>query len=88
MPTSSQTQLEVNRAMRVALQREDEGSQHSQRVTKRKYTTTFTPEDCAKIGKYANENGNAAAVKKFKATHGIGEREHCALIQYFNYYSD
>ena len=31
-----------------------------------KYTTSFTPEDRAHIGKYASENGNAAAVKKFK----------------------
>ncbi len=58
------------------MQREEEGtrSQHSQRrVKKRKYTTTFTPEDRAVIGKYASLNGNAAAVKKFKATHEIGE---------------
>ena len=40
--------------------------------TKRKYTTTFTP-DCAAIGKYAAENGNAEVVKKFKATYSIGE---------------
>ena len=40
---------------------------------KRKYTTTFTPEDRAAIGRYATENGNAATVKKFKASHSIGE---------------
>ena len=74
---SSQMQLEVNRAVTAALQREEEGSQHSQRVRKRKYTMTFIPEDCAKIGKYANENGNAAAVKKYKVTHGIGESTVC-----------
>ena len=33
--------------------------------------TTFTPEDGAKIGKYTSVNGNAAAIKKFKATHEI-----------------
>ena len=41
------------------------------RASKRKYTTSFTPEDRACIGKYASENVNAAAVKKFKATHEI-----------------
>ena len=30
---------------------------------KRKYTTTFTPENRASIGHYAAENGNASAVK-------------------------
>ena len=43
------------------------------RASKRKYTTSFTPEDRARIGKYASKNVNAAAVKKFKATHEIGE---------------
>ena len=44
MPMSSPTQLapnvlrEVNQAVIAALQREEEGSQHSQRVRKRKYT--------------------------------------------------
>ena len=33
----------------------------------------FTAEDRAAIGRYASENGNAAAVKKFRATHNIGE---------------
>ena len=40
---------------------------------KRKYTTTFTAEDCAQIGKYAAENGNSTVVKKYKGTHHIGE---------------
>ena len=41
--------------------------------TKRKYTTTFTAESRATIGKYAAENGNIAACKKFKTSHGVGE---------------
>ena len=40
---------------------------------KRKYTTAFTAEDRAAIGRYASENGNAAAAKKFRATHNVGE---------------
>ena len=76
LPTASQTQLspnvlqEVNQAVRAALQPKENGGR---RASKRKYTTSFTPEDRARIGKYASENGNAAAVKKFKATHEIGE---------------
>ena len=34
---------------------------------------TFTPENRAAIGKYAAQNGNAAAVRKYKFTHSIGE---------------
>ena len=37
---------------------------------KRKFTTTFTPENRASIGRYAAENGNASAVR---ATHNVGE---------------
>ena len=55
------------------MQWKEEGTQSQQRVKKRKYTTTFTPENRAKRGKYASVNGNAAAVMKFKATHEIGE---------------
>ena len=40
---------------------------------KGKYTTTFTPEDRAAIARYAAQNGNSAAVKKFKAYHNVGE---------------
>ena len=40
---------------------------------KRSYTTSFTPEDRDAIGRYASENGNAAAVKKFKESHHVGE---------------
>ena len=32
----------------------------------RKYTTTFTAEDRAKVGKYAAENGVAKAQRHFK----------------------
>ena len=32
---------------------------------KREYTTTFTDEDRAKIGRYAAESGNAITVKHF-----------------------
>ena len=40
---------------------------------KRKYTTTFTAEDRAQIDKYAAENGNLAAQKRFKSDYDIGE---------------
>ena len=72
LPTASQTQLspnvlqEVNQAV-GALKPKENGA------SKRNYTISFTPEDRARIGKYASENVNAAAVKKFKATHEIGE---------------
>ena len=77
LPTSSQTQLptnilsEVNQAVTAVLGHEEERSQRA--GTKRKYTKSFTPEDRAKVGRYATENGNTAAVKKFKVTHSIGE---------------
>ena len=57
---------EVNEAVTAALDEEKRGK-------KRKYNTSYTPEDRADIGRYAAENGNAAAVKKFKDTHDIGE---------------
>ena len=66
LPSHSQTDLpanvlrDVNQAVTAVLQREA-GSQQTRK--KRKYTKSLTPEDCALIGKYANENGNAAAVK-------------------------
>ena len=69
MQLSPNVLQEVNQAVR-ALQPKENGGR---RASKRKYTTSFTPEDCARIGKYASENGNAAAIKKFKATHEIGE---------------
>ena len=77
LPTSSQTQLppnilkEVNQAVTAALGREEERSPRA--GTKRKYTKSFTPEDQAKIGRYAAQIDNAAAVKKLKMAHSIGE---------------
>ena len=47
--------LEMNKVVEATLKRN--GSR------KRKYTTTFTAKDRAKIGKYAAENGNAVADK-------------------------
>ena len=73
LPTASQTQLspnilqEVNQAVRAMQPKENGG----RRASKRKYMTSFTPEDRASTGKHGSENGNAAAVKKFKATHEI-----------------
>lgn len=50
-----------------------EGNEQSKKL-KGKYTVTFMPEDHVAICRYAPEHGNAAAVKKFKATHDVGER--------------
>ena len=73
LPTPSQAQLrEVNQAVTTALEREEAGNQ-AKRGKKQKYNASFTPEDRAAIGRYAAENGNAAAVKKFKTSHGVGE---------------
>ena len=66
LPTPSQAQLspnvlrEVNQAVTAALEREEAGNQ-AKRGKKRKYNASFTPEDRAAIGRYAAENGNAAA---------------------------
>ena len=57
---------EANEAVKEAL--------NDTNVPKKKYMTAFTAEDRASIGRYASENGNAAAVKKFRATHNVGER--------------
>ena len=75
LPTADEAGLpttvtaEVNKAVEKALH----GASKVEKSKKRKYTTAFTPEDRAAIGRYAAENGNAKAVKKFKATHDIGE---------------
>ena len=68
---SARTIGEANKAVKEVLtdQRSTSSSQSSS-GKKRKYTTSFTPE----IARYAAENGNGAAVKKFKATHDVGER--------------
>ena len=73
LPTEEQTGVppnvtkEVNKAVQKAL---DTAPQSGK---KRKYTTDFTPADCATIGRYASKIGNSVAVKKFKYTHGVGE---------------
>ena len=69
----------MNQAVTAALGCEEENSQRA--GTKRKYTKLFTPEDRAKIGRYTAENGNPAAVKKFKVTHSIGERALCGCLK-------
>ena len=75
LPTADEAGLpttvtaEVNKAVEKALH----GASKVEKSKKRKYTTAFTPEDRAAIGRYAAENGNAKAVKKFKATHDVGE---------------
>ena len=59
---------EVNQVVTRTLERSEASA-----GKKRKYTTTFTPEDRAAIARYAAQNGNSAAVKKFKASHNVGE---------------
>ena len=72
VPTPEQTGLprnvlkEVNEAVTKVMERE-------QRPKKRKRTTTYTPGDRAAIGRCAAENGNSAAVKKFRHSHDVGE---------------
>ena len=77
LPTAEQAQLppnvlkEVNQTVARVLQHEE--SRSSKTSTKRKYTTALTPENRAVIGRYAAENGNATAVKKFTAKLSVGE---------------
>ena len=72
LPTTEQTGLparvlrEVNEAVKEALNATNVPK-------KRMYMPAFTAEDRAAIGCYVSENGNAAAVKKFRATHNVGE---------------
>ena len=74
LPTAEDTGLsehvirEANKAVESA-QKEQEVSEVSPVKKRRKDTVTFSPEDRAQIGKYAAENGNAAAVRKY----GVGE---------------
>ena len=56
---------EANKAVERALESGKESTGTKAAGMKRKYTSTFTPEDRAKIGKYAAENGNTRASKKF-----------------------
>ena len=74
LPTAKDTGLSehVIREANKALENSQKGQQVSEDppVKKtRKYTTTFSPEDRAEIGKHAAENRNAAAVRKY----GVGE---------------
>ena len=57
---------EANKAVERALQRETEAKSTGR---KRKYTSTFTLKERAAIGKYAAENGNTKACRKY----GVGE---------------
>ena len=72
LPTAEQTGLpaSVNKVVNSAVQ---ESLERDRTSRKRKYTTTFTPEVRASIGRYAAENGNASAVKKYRATYNVGE---------------
>ncbi len=62
---------QVNQAVEKAIDRAPNAAEG--RAKKRNYTTVFMPEDRAVIGRYAAENSNAAAVKKFRASHSVGE---------------
>ena len=80
LPTAEETGLsariikEANKAVKEVLtDQHSTSSSQSSSGKKRKYTTSFPFEIRAKIGHYAAENGNGAAVKKFKATHDVGE---------------
>ena len=70
LPTAKETGLtphataEANRAVEKVL-----ADDVTIRKGKRRYTTDFSSEDRAKIGKFAVENGNAKAVKHFKSTY-------------------
>ena len=54
---------EANKAMQCVL---DEQSSQQPSSKRRKYTT-FSDEQRAKVGKYAAENGNTAALRKFRS---------------------
>ena len=75
LPTASEAGIsevatkQANEAVREELQRQQ--SDVWLRGRKRKAYTHFTYEQQAAIGKYATENGNSAAVKKFKGAVNI-----------------
>ena len=52
----------------------------AERPRKRKRYTVFTAEQRATIGKYASEDGNAAAVKKFKANIDVVSSEKAPFV--------
>ena len=64
LPTAEETSLPENavRSANNAVQ----NMQRKEPAGGRKYTTTFTAEDRAKVGKYAAENGVAKAQRHFK----------------------
>ena len=85
LPTPQDTGLkahtisEANKRVNGILTK-DQPTNEAGTLKKRRYSTTFTGEDRAKIGKYAAENGNASAVKHFKQAHpGLGE----STVRYF-----
>ena len=57
---------EANEAVQEELQRQQSEADWPKLPRKRKAYTVFSSEQRAAIGKYAAENGNAAAIKKFK----------------------
>ena len=91
LPTAEQTGLpphavsSANSAVKRALHGED--ADRAKR--KRKYTTTFTAEDRAKVGKYAVQNGVVIAQKNFKhlslteSTVRYFKKTHLAEFQYY-----
>ena len=66
LPTAEETSLPEN-AVRSA----NNAVQNMEPAGGRKYTTTFTAEDRAKVGKYAAENGVAKAQRHFKLENGV-----------------
>ena len=69
LPTADQTGLPthaVSSANSAARKRALDGEDTDRAKWKQKYATTFTPEDRAKVGKYAAQNGVAKAQKNFR----------------------
>ena len=70
LPTAEQTGLPsnavsaANRAVEKTLRGSDGDDDHKR---PRKYTTTFTSEDRAKVGQYAAQNGVARALRHFQS---------------------
>ena len=68
LPTADQTGLPAHAVTSAnsAVKRALDGEDTDRARRKRKYTTIFTPEDRAKVGKYAAQNGVAKAQKNFR----------------------
>ena len=70
LPTAKDTGIgeaatrEANKAVREELRRPE--ANQTKQMCKRKPYSVFSGEQRAQIGKYAAENGNTAAVKRFK----------------------